>query len=76
MTTDLPEIPEPAAWGLFTDEQIVKHGLACWNAAIEAAAQVGNEHAEFLLKIHSLEKMRTALTVCEAIRALTKGMTK
>ncbi len=60
MTTDLPEIPEPAAWGLFTDEQILKHGLACWNAAIEAAAQEAVKHypteSRIVKDIHALTK--------------------
>lgn len=83
MTTDLPEIPETSclrrhsddpAW---TEAHIRAHGIACWNAAIEAAALecLNEAHAEFLLRVRSSEKRRTVLTMCEAIRALTKGTT-
>ena len=73
MTTDLPEqLPD---WRMCGDHaeatypEIRAYGIACWNAAIEAAARECNAHAEFMLKV----ERRAVLTACEAIRALTKG---
>jgi hypothetical protein len=64
MTTDLPEIPEPATWVLFTDEQILKHGIGTDPRLRVSFSTRGGDHA-YLLPVATatgdLEKMTTDL---------------
>ncbi len=73
MTTDLPEPPHPDVYYRIHNQAaferyVEQYGIACWNAAIEAAAGIVEREA------FPSERSRFGVAA-DNIRALTKGTT-
>jgi hypothetical protein len=71
MTTDLPELYEAQPpYGVYRRDVVEEYGIACWNAAIEAAARECEEAHTNYPRERELNRI-----YAKAIRALTKGTT-
>ncbi len=75
MTTDLPELPEPryGVWRIRADAE--QYGIACWNAAIEAAAREYERLSRVPVGAGDGDTCALSYVNPAAIRALTKGTT-